>query len=185
MTVDIAKSENATYLLRGLRTNIDFDYEYSLTHFNRTLDTQLQSVFIMCPKELTEISSSTIKGLIGFKGWLSAIINLVPKSVLQFLVMQYGLTNSNECIWDKIYTELVQILTSSDRYYHNLIHVEWCLQQFPFSLFDKSWLDTSQAIWLHDIKPTVAESIKYTKTMRLPNEDFIRLIRTEHPINNF
>lgn len=93
-TVDTARAMKAQYLLRGLRSAGDFDYERTLRHVNEDIGIQLalpaqpdpiHTVFLMPPRELAEISSSFIKGLIGLGCWEKVAANYVPSVVLRGL----------------------------------------------------------------------------------------------------
>ncbi len=61
LLVDLAKQQNATVLLRGLRTGSDFEYEMQLADMNRQLDPNLESVFLTPGEGVSFISSSLIK----------------------------------------------------------------------------------------------------------------------------
>ena len=81
-TIKRAKEKGAAYLLRGIRTVSDFDYERALRLINNDIDQDVQTVFLMPPRDLAEISSSLVKGLIGFPGWEKLISKYVPKNVV-------------------------------------------------------------------------------------------------------
>ncbi|GGB03724.1 MULTISPECIES: pantetheine-phosphate adenylyltransferase [Agarivorans] len=61
LLVDLAKQQNASVLLRGLRTGSDFEYEMQLADMNRQLDPNLESVFLTPGEGVSFISSSLIK----------------------------------------------------------------------------------------------------------------------------
>lgn len=50
LLVDFAKAEKANVLIRGLRTTVDFEYEFGLTNMYRRLMPGLESVFLRPPK---------------------------------------------------------------------------------------------------------------------------------------
>lgn len=79
--VDYARSVNANYLLRGLRSEADFDYERVMRNVNGDLDKGINTVFLMPPREIAEVSSSLVKGLIGPAGWENVIVKYVPTAV--------------------------------------------------------------------------------------------------------
>ena len=60
LTVDFCKTENAGFILRGLRNGSDFNYEQSIAQTNSSLS-EIESVFIMCSPQLSNISSSIIR----------------------------------------------------------------------------------------------------------------------------
>lgn len=77
LTVDFCKSENAPYILRGLRNSIDFTYEQSIAQANNTL-AEVESVFLICSPEISFISSSIVRDVIRNGGDFRG---LVPEGV--------------------------------------------------------------------------------------------------------
>ncbi|MFH0223167.1 pantetheine-phosphate adenylyltransferase [Vibrio furnissii] len=61
LMVDFAKAEGATVLVRGLRTTVDFEYEFGLTNMYRRLMPGLESVFLTPAEEYAFISSSLVR----------------------------------------------------------------------------------------------------------------------------
>lgn len=68
LTVNFCKSVNAKFLLRGLRNNIDFEYEKPIAEMNRKLHPELETVFLITDAEISYISSSIVRELIRNKG---------------------------------------------------------------------------------------------------------------------
>lgn len=69
MLADYAASVGATHLIRGIRNGNDYQYEYENQLINQKLQPQIETVFLISPRHLTEISSSVVKGATKFKGW--------------------------------------------------------------------------------------------------------------------
>ena len=84
--VDFAREVSASFILRGTRSQTDFIYEQGMCNINRDIDQNITSVFLMPPRELCEISSSMIKGLIGPNGWEKVMSKYVPPAVLDQIV---------------------------------------------------------------------------------------------------
>jgi pantetheine-phosphate adenylyltransferase len=61
LTVDYCKKLGASYILRGLRTSADFEFERGIGQVNRMLDHKIETVFILAAPELTPITSSIIR----------------------------------------------------------------------------------------------------------------------------
>lgn len=80
--VRVAKELGARYLLRGLRNAADFGYEQTIRNVNRDLEPSVESVFVITPRELAEVSSSTVRGMVGFEGWEDVVAKYVPAPVL-------------------------------------------------------------------------------------------------------
>lgn len=83
--VNYALEINARYILRGIRNVTDYGNERGTRHINSDLSNQISTVFLMPPREISEVSSSMIKELIGPVGWEDIIKNYVPKPVLSAL----------------------------------------------------------------------------------------------------
>jgi pantetheine-phosphate adenylyltransferase len=81
-----AESIGATFILRGIRSTSDYEYEKTLSYVNRDLNSDIVTVFLLPPRELIEVSSSIVKGLIGPEGWQDVVKNYVPKCVLDRLI---------------------------------------------------------------------------------------------------
>ena len=80
---NFARAQNATILVRGLRTSGDFEYEMQLAHMNRHLMPELESVFLMPAKEWSFISSSLVKEVARHQGDVS---HFLPQHVHQALL---------------------------------------------------------------------------------------------------
>lgn len=81
--VDFAKNYGANYLIRGIRNTSDFDYESTLNHINAKMAPEIKTVFLMPPPDIAIVSSSFVKGLIGYEGWNKEIRKYVPENVAQ------------------------------------------------------------------------------------------------------
>lgn len=81
--VDFASRTGATHLLRGIRNTIDFEYEKAMARMNARLQPEIQTVFLMPPSELEEISSSMVRGFVGLPGWARWVKVCVPSCVFE------------------------------------------------------------------------------------------------------
>ncbi len=79
--VKYAQSIGADFILRGIRNSTDFNFEQGMNNINRDINSNINTVFLMPPRELCEISSSFIKGLIGPEDWQTIVSQYVPKPV--------------------------------------------------------------------------------------------------------
>ena len=61
LTASLAKTHSAGYLLRGLRNTTDFEYENSIAQVNKSLNQELETVFLITSPEYASISSSIIR----------------------------------------------------------------------------------------------------------------------------
>ena len=84
--IKYAENMGAKFILRGIRSTADYEYEKSISYVNRHLNDKITTVFLLPPREMIEISSSVVRGLIGPPGWEDVVSNYVPPSVLARLI---------------------------------------------------------------------------------------------------
>ncbi|MGE4396402.1 MAG: pantetheine-phosphate adenylyltransferase [Sulfurimonas sp.] len=82
LTVELARSYNATVLIRGLRAVSDFEYELQLGYLNNSLDDTIETVYLMPKLQHAFISSSIVRNLLKFNGKTE---HLVPKEVQKII----------------------------------------------------------------------------------------------------
>ena len=68
LTVEFCKSNNAQFIIRGLRNSLDFETERQLALMNEELEKSITTIFVPCNKAYTIISSSLVKEVIKNKG---------------------------------------------------------------------------------------------------------------------
>lgn len=78
LTVDYCRKINARYILRGLRTSADFEYERAIAQVNKKMFPEIESVFILTTPELTPINSTIIRDIIRHGGDAS---NFLPDQI--------------------------------------------------------------------------------------------------------
>jgi len=88
--VDYANHIGAGYIIRGIRNESDFTYERAMRHINSDLRPEVLTVFLMPPREIAELSSSMVKGMVGPIGWEVVVRRSVPPCVLQALQAAHG-----------------------------------------------------------------------------------------------
>ena len=64
LTVDFCRKVNAQYMLRGIRTAADFEYERAIAQINKKMLTDVESVFLLTSPEHTPINSTIIRDII-------------------------------------------------------------------------------------------------------------------------
>lgn len=84
--IDYAQSVGATHILRGIRSAGDYEFERNMRNINGDWDDGICSVFLMPPRNIAEVSSSMVKGLIGPKGWRKIVRPYVPAPVYRRLI---------------------------------------------------------------------------------------------------
>ena len=84
-----AQRANARFVIRGIRNEADYQYERGMRYVNSDLNHHLATVFLMPPRELCEISSSFVKGMIGPDGWEPVVERYVPACVFADLQREH------------------------------------------------------------------------------------------------
>lgn len=83
LAVHFVRQVGARFLLRGLRTLSDMEYEFTMSLTNRTLDPEIETVFLMAKETYSHISSTLIRQIATFGGDLHKFI---PPEVAQALI---------------------------------------------------------------------------------------------------
>ena len=65
LTIDFCKKVGANFILRGLRNVADFEYEQTIAQTNKQLS-GIETVFIVTPPELSNVSSSIVRELLSY-----------------------------------------------------------------------------------------------------------------------
>jgi pantetheine-phosphate adenylyltransferase len=78
LTVDFCKKNGAGFLLRGLRTAADFEFERAIAQVNKVMAPDIESVFILTVPEHSHINSSIVRDIIRSGGNAS---RFVPASI--------------------------------------------------------------------------------------------------------
>ncbi len=68
LTVDFCKKVNARFLLRGLRTAADFEYERAIAQVNHAMEKDIEVVFLLTLPEHTFINSTLVREIIKYGG---------------------------------------------------------------------------------------------------------------------
>ncbi len=66
LTGDVAREVGASALVRGVRNSIDFEYERTLAQTNGRLFPEIETVLLLTPPTLSDVSSSTVRELLAF-----------------------------------------------------------------------------------------------------------------------
>lgn len=75
LLVDYVKSKDARFILRGLRTVTDFDYEFQMAEMNQSLDPSIEYVFLPTSKECSFISSTLVREIAALNGDISQFVH--------------------------------------------------------------------------------------------------------------
>ena len=78
LTIDYCRKVNARYLLRGLRTSSDFEYERAIAQLNMAMAPEIETVFMLTAPEHSAITSSLVREIIRHGGDASKFL---PNSI--------------------------------------------------------------------------------------------------------
>ena len=79
LTIKFCESQNANFIIRGLRNTIDFEHEKQLALMNEELSKSITTIFIPCSKKYSHISSTLTKEIINKNG---AFEMFLPEEVI-------------------------------------------------------------------------------------------------------
>ena len=75
MLVDFVEAKGTRFVLRGLRTVTDFDYEFQMAEMNRSLNPQIEYVFLPTSKDCSFISSTLVREIAALGGDISQFVH--------------------------------------------------------------------------------------------------------------
>jgi len=79
LTIEFCKKVNAKFILRGLRTSADFEFEKSIAQNNNIMAPEIETIFILPIPELSAINSTIVRDIIRNGGDASPF---VPKGII-------------------------------------------------------------------------------------------------------
>lgn len=82
LTVDFCRKINAKYMVRGIRSSSDFEYERTISQINQTMMPDVETILLLSKPEYSAISSTIVRDILRNKGDISYF---VPKEVMAFL----------------------------------------------------------------------------------------------------
>jgi len=83
LIVDLAKQEEVTMLIRGLRAVSDFEYEFQLANMNRAMSPEIESVFLTPKAKFSFLSSTLVREIASMGGKVSAFVDPVIEQALK------------------------------------------------------------------------------------------------------
>ncbi len=82
LTVDFCQTINASYMIRGIRTVSDFEYEKAIAQMNHALVPDIESIFIVSKPGYSSISSTIVREILRYGGDAA---QFVPAAAIPFL----------------------------------------------------------------------------------------------------
>jgi pantetheine-phosphate adenylyltransferase len=83
LLIECARELKVDAIIRGLRVNSDFDYEFQIALTNRDLDSRVESVFLMTSRDWVFLSSSMVKEIKSYSGDVSHFVPRVVEEALE------------------------------------------------------------------------------------------------------
>ena len=68
LTVNFCKQIGANYIVRGLRTSADFEYERAIAQVNKVMNVDVETIFILTAPEYSGITSTLVREVIRHGG---------------------------------------------------------------------------------------------------------------------
>ncbi len=79
LTVKCCNEVGAKFILRGIRYVSDFEYEKAIADMNRSLDINIETVFLTCAPQFTSVASTLVRDVLRNGGDVSQFL---PQSVI-------------------------------------------------------------------------------------------------------
>jgi pantetheine-phosphate adenylyltransferase, bacterial len=87
LTVDCCKRVGANFILRGIRYVNDFEYEKAIADMNRSLDSNIETVFLTCLPQYTSVASTLVRDVLRNGG---DVTQFLPEVVAADIVKETG-----------------------------------------------------------------------------------------------
>ncbi|ACM93281.1 pantetheine-phosphate adenylyltransferase [Nautilia profundicola AmH] len=82
LLVDFAREKECKIIIRGLRAVSDFEYELQMGYANKSLDSEIDTIYLMPNLENAFISSSVVRSILKYNGDVS---HLIPNEIIKDL----------------------------------------------------------------------------------------------------
>lgn len=83
LLVDFVKQQKTKFILRGLRTLTDYDYEYQMLEMNRHIDSNIEYVLLPTASQWSFLSSTRVREIAALGGDISAFVHPTVAEYLQ------------------------------------------------------------------------------------------------------
>jgi pantetheine-phosphate adenylyltransferase len=78
LTAEYCRSIGARWIVRGLRNSIDFEYEQSIASMNKSLNPEIETIFLFTDPALQPISSTIVREIHRSGGDISQFVPTIP-----------------------------------------------------------------------------------------------------------
>ena len=90
LAVTFARQVGARVMLRGLRTTSDMENEFAMSMMNRTLDGEIETVFLMAEEANSHVSSTLLRQIATFGGGLDKFLPPEVRAALEERIRERG-----------------------------------------------------------------------------------------------
>ena len=77
LTINYCVAKNAGYIIRGLRSAADYEYEKVIAQTDKTLNHDIETVFILSNPEFSHVSSTIVKEVLRNGGDITKMVPLI------------------------------------------------------------------------------------------------------------
>ena len=74
LTVDFCKRNNSYYIIRGIRTNADFEFESDIAQMNKAMSPEIETIFLLSSPEFSGIKSALVREVYKYGGITSTFL---------------------------------------------------------------------------------------------------------------
>ncbi|CAN5523524.1 pantetheine-phosphate adenylyltransferase [soil metagenome] len=74
LTVNYCKEIGAQYILRGLRTSADYEFERAIAQMNKAMNPNVETIFLVSDPALSHISSTIVRDILLYQGDISPFV---------------------------------------------------------------------------------------------------------------
>ena len=82
LTVQYAKQIGCKVIIRGVRSNSDYEYEMAQASTNKLIENEVETLFMVADPALSLLSSSMVKEVAAFRGTIDSYI---PEEIRGFV----------------------------------------------------------------------------------------------------
>jgi pantetheine-phosphate adenylyltransferase len=81
LTSHLAKALNCNFLVQGIRNLDDYEKQKAARYANADMAPGIETLLVIPPRELNEVSSSFVKGLVGYDDWEMEVPRWIDSSI--------------------------------------------------------------------------------------------------------
>lgn len=74
LTINFCKEVGAQYILRGLRTSADYEFERAIAQMNKSMNSDVETIFLVADPSLSHISSTIVRDILLYQGDVSSFV---------------------------------------------------------------------------------------------------------------